>query len=164
MAAGFHAGGLRRRRALRPAVVVAGPPAECPACRHPVSDHPGGDANLDACAACLWEADLGIIEVARLCTLPFPRRSVAAGRDAEVPALPVRPVRQRSMDEFSDDLIVEEVVSRLTSAHSDLDPAELTRQVRDSLETTFRGARVRRFLPVLIERRLSARLRMARAA
>lgn len=183
VAAGLRVGGRGRGgrvRFPRRASVLASTPSLCHACGHPVGDHPGAGAVV-ACAACTWQADLGLIEPALLCRLSYDGVQVSsvgregrrgdgvaaavkeeAGWDALSSALRAR--HGSVVEELSDDAIVEEVVSRLSATQRQLDAADLARRVRDCLGTTFAGARIRNFLPVLIERQLTTQLGLAAGA
>ena len=64
------------------------------------------------------------------------------------------------VDEITDDMIITEVVARLTLAFPDVDATLLTGMVADSVRA-FTDARVRSFVPVLVERQVTTALRLA---
>ena len=84
--------------------------------------------------------------------------ALASGR----PARQNRRMPKDESSELPDEVIVDQVVGRVVGRYPRADPAQLTRQARAALEA-FSGARVRSFLPVLIERRVVVSLRGAPA-
>jgi hypothetical protein len=65
--------------------------------------------------------------------------------------------------DLTDDAIVTAVVGRIAGKFPTLDMAQLTGQTRKALEP-FSAARIRSFLPVLVERRVVVALNPAQAA